>query len=430
MSIYKGDGRNLNNSWLDNFIEGTERETAKLLLEHVRVLPTAEVQDRLTETLLERASDGTLTCPTAIVPVLDASDIKIVKKAVDDYAAAKNKQANLIESISIDGQVTQASNPEIQPDASEAPIPQLISMSPGSEALIGKVVRDFLKIRRRRGERIWSTAGLNIEKLRKDKVRSLVIATDSIGSGDQVESFARELSKSRTIRSWRSGGYFKVIALSMTATRTGLQALARSKFIDEVIFVEPSLDLDTVPWTYLERRAVVALCRKYGRVREYELGYKESGMLTAFEHGVPNTMPCILWQNPKNWTPLFSDRQVPTAIIGSTYAALQESRTKREPTLSALNLQILYHLSKSPLTIEEIAFIFKLSVHTASARTAELKFQGYIYETPSRKRTKFSVSKLGMAEVRDFFPTRPRRSPASFSEDLYYPSSLRDEGGP
>jgi hypothetical protein len=54
--------------------------------------------------------------------------------------------------------------------------------------------------------------------------------------------------------------------------------------------------------------AVRALCQRYPKGHRSPLGFRESGALIAFAHGMPNNAPPFLHNSSKGWTPLFRGR--------------------------------------------------------------------------------------------------------------------------
>lgn len=393
-------------SWLTNFPTSDERNIASLILENIQLITLQEMYSRLSQTLVESAANGSLVHPITMVPVLDGGDLSRVRALVGTPIEIGDKRTG--------GGV----------QGEKHAVPPLISSSPGSEALMGKFIRDFVSARKRAKDDQWSDAGTEIEKLRSQRVRTLAILTDSIGTGSQVESFAKHLSQNKTIRSWRSGKFMRIVAVSMSGTLAGVLKLRTSRYVDDVICLEPALDLKTAPLNDMERRSITALCEKYGRLRDYKLGYGGAAMLTAFEHGVPNTMPCIIWQDSRKWKPLFGAKSIPEEVIRAAARAPQ-SGSPATTSLLGPATRILLYLAKGPRTQVEIAFGLGMSDRVSNEKLYELLTQNLIKRKREARGYVFEVTEKAKVELNTLFPTRRTRPLPLISPDAYYPQSLR-----
>lgn len=189
------------------------------------------------------------------------------------------------------------------------PLEHPYASTPGSEGLIGNIIRDVVG----RRPRFDKAAMYNSrDGLRRWRVRSLLLVDDYSGSGDQLVKYVDAWTDHPTIKSWRSYGLLRVHILVLAASKDALQRLREHRFVEGVQYLEQGGDFDSVAWTGQEQKAIVDLCLRYAHLPAYALGYQEARGLLVLHHTVPNNLPNILWQtkSPKirDWAPLFADR--------------------------------------------------------------------------------------------------------------------------
>jgi hypothetical protein len=162
--------------------------------------------------------------------------------------------------------------------------------------------------------------------LRAERCRKILLIDDLLGSGKRVTDYLEAFYRHPTIKSWFSYGKLEFLIVCYATTDTALQHLTtyqprRSRTrphpvevtYDQVLFAGRSF------WTDVERREIVALCRKYGRHTSrprMPLGFRSAFSMIVFPHGVPNTAPAILWAGKRGtWRPLFHERTVPIGLL-------------------------------------------------------------------------------------------------------------------
>lgn len=180
---------------------------------------------------------------------------------------------------------------------------------PGSEGLVGNIVRDVIG---RRPKFSRASSYDSLDRLRRHKVRTLLLVDDYSGTGDQIVKYVDAWIDHPTIKSWHSYGLLRVHVLLLAASAQAQKRLEDHRFVASVRYLERGLGFDTVPWTKQEREDVEALCWRYAHNPEFALGYGETRGLLALHHTVPNNLPHILWQTkcPRvpDWAPLFANR--------------------------------------------------------------------------------------------------------------------------
>ena len=260
-------------AWLENF-HRDDRETGRLLLDSIAVTPWDDVRRELRKRIVDL--DGT----AVLVPVQSMEDVKF--RGVSDVAQAVAYQ-------------------HFSPGDD-------ISVTPGSEGVIGGLVRDLV---RERGGATRLHPSVPLDELKTQKCRSLVFITDYAGSGKQVLDYVQAFLNNRTIRSWRSGGYLDVRVVAYAASRRAETLIART--VDRCHIERRAPSFDTVKWSERERRDVEALCKKYANGKRGDaLGYKGSGGLyVSTISSVPNNIPYILRRIGGAWSPFFEGRVFP-----------------------------------------------------------------------------------------------------------------------
>ena len=186
-----------------------------------------------------------------------------------------------------------------------------ISVTPGSEGQVGNIIRD------RVGERFtpgaeWIHPTATLDELRDEKVRSIVLVTDNIGSGTQVRNYIRSLLRNRRLRSWVSFGWVRIHVVAYAATeQLEISPFGTVRAALHVVRHVPTVF--TAGWTDRDREEVLRLCKRH-RFSGKGLGFGQSGWLFVSTR-VPNTVPDVLRKQIEGWNPLFLDRQVPADLL-------------------------------------------------------------------------------------------------------------------
>lgn len=272
-------------AWLTNFLP-EDQGAARELLDSIMFVSLSTVRRQLVQHLQELIDVRTIEPPALVVPALSIEDINETLGLPRDEAPKHHVAYQTYEV--------------------GAPIAAL----PGSEGFIGNVIRDLL--RRPTSDSRWLASGSTLEDLRTARCRSVVLVSDYAGSGNQIIEFARTFTRHHTIRSWRSGGYVKVHAVTYAASTTTLDRASQPHSpIDSLTAVRASPTFADRPWNTEERQTIEQLCLRKATTSYDALGYKGSRGLFATEAGAPNNLPKILRQVGPQWVPFFEGRTVP-----------------------------------------------------------------------------------------------------------------------
>jgi hypothetical protein len=148
-------------------------------------------------------------------------------------------------------------------------------------------------------------------------IRNIVFVDDVCGSGKRITDFWRSVP--RRIKSLLSLGRYKLWIVLYAITPKGRAALAKAlpnfPISTNLITALPTADLHALLSGDLRQ-----LCLHYADVlgmKSAGFGYRGSSCPVVFEHGCPNNLPTILWNNSKGWKGLFPNRSIPTEMRAS-----------------------------------------------------------------------------------------------------------------
>jgi hypothetical protein len=397
--------------WLKNF-DPDDRPMARRLLDSVRFASTGQIVTSIRDRLIEGVSTGRIRPPVFLVPALSIEDI--------DAGPPPNLTARHV---------------AFQTYAPNGPI----SSTPGSEGLIGRIVRDILKYRLLNSHDIIPPTS-TLEDLRAGKCRSIVLVTDYVGSGTQLVDFAETFVRHPTLRSWRSGNLLKLHGLTFAAT---LQAVERVNAprspIDQFWNVETVRSLNDPDWSELHRTALERLCVRNAikGLKHQAMGYKSSGGLFVSDFGVPNNVPAVLRQQAPGWSSFFENRTVPEELVTELgdyrpIRPLSESaaaaghvrlarnlKEERGRLTGRLMLTALSELNARPLSDEELSSKLNLTVPATERLVGSLCHFGFV--TADRNLTAEGIAELkgGNRLQRKVVPT------FGGADEPYYPKSMR-----
>ena len=165
----------------------------------------------------------------------------------------------------------------------------------------------------------------SIASLRSNKVKSIVLIDDSLGSGDRVSRYINLFLAHPTMKSWWSYGLLHLYILSYARTRQaedniiiGLPgsshntkkypSYSKITFDSEYVY-EPGMSRRRWGDRWLGIKSLCANCKKIRK--EMRFGYGEVMGNLIFYHSVPNNIPGVLHSKNKGWRPLFPHRVVP-----------------------------------------------------------------------------------------------------------------------
>lgn len=395
-------------AWLSNF-GAIDVPTATVLLDGLRFAGLDTLHNGLTDALERMESKGHAQQATLLLPERNLGDFK------------KEFSRNPESAIAYEN---------FMPGAD-------LEVTPGSEGLIGGILRDFVK-EGKGSETPWISPDADLEEIRERRCRSIMLVTDYCGSGNQVLRLAAAILRNPTIRSWRSRHYIELEVLAFAASPAATRRLAAARSIDKVHSIEPAPTIDDAPWRSEVREAVIDLCKRERRTKRYSaLGYKNSGGLFATARSAPNNLPALFLQAPEGWHPLFPGRRV-TAKVATDLAGSKPSedlrqaadrvgqiRIGRNVRLEYMRpesrdlLQVLVSIHRRRKEVLELAIELGRPVANIEALFLALRELGFVDHS-------FAITPAGRDEL-DAQKQALRRTTANLesSDEVYYPRSLR-----
>lgn len=301
----------------------------------------------------------------------------------------------------------------------------------GSEGVLNTIATTF-----KRSNSLKFSYYPSAEKMRKEKIRNVVILTDTIGSGDQILSFINCFSKTPSLRSWYSSRHVKFHIICYAATESGLRLIDKHVFKPITLYkkicptIENSFDV-------VDKRKIIKLCIDYNpesKINKSFLGYGGVSSLICYAHGLPNNSPNILFKRTKKWNPLFRGRtaidfkdELPTGpsilrvddylnILGQKRIAASE-KFKKLNSEGKKFILVLSSLSRVPRTTNAIASRSGLSYIQVSDTLVRLRFLDWIND-------KNRLTDEGHMLL-DAFRKKPTKKLSISIREDYYPSTLR-----
>jgi hypothetical protein len=406
--IMRASETDVGRAWLENFVE-VDRPAATMLLDSLRFASLSTLSSGLQARLHELMASGAIERPAMAIPERGLSDFRMGEDAGDSPTAFD----------------------DFLPGAP-------MSVTPGSEGLVGRLLRDFARAGSETRDGAWIAPDATLERLRAEKCRSIVIATDYIGSGDQILSLAAAITRNRTIRSWRSLRLLKIYAVAFAATPAALDRLRQVDEIDNTRSAEGAPSFDTaVGWMSEARETIRQLCATETRIdKKWALGWGETAGLFVSQHGVPNNLPAVFWQG-KAWYPLFPWRVVPPEVarqfgdlrpqpplpeVAEHVGQLRIGRNQRldsMPPTSTAMLKLLVLIATRPRRDDFFAAQLGIDVEDVLGLRESLEQLGLV-DTKGRITTRGRMELAAQKRAR-----RRTTSGISGSDEPYYPRSLR-----
>lgn len=268
-------------AWLENFAGEQERAAAALLVDSLHIVDTSTMTMGLRATL-SRLADR-LSGPAMLLPVLSQDELG----ASGSGPSTPGRQRHVAWRTFAPG----------------ARIPS----TPGSEGLLGTVLRDLVGEDATRPQPPWLHPATDLDTLRDARCRELVLVADYSGSGSQIITFAKTLVRNERIRSWRSFDWIRLVVVAYAMSLEAHRAIERSGLFtpDDVHVVAPAASLADAQWSDSERAEVELLCHRYGDGRSDALGFGGSAGLFLTHDFVPNNLPWILRRRKRGWRPFF-----------------------------------------------------------------------------------------------------------------------------
>jgi len=325
--------------WLNNF-SSTERSTATLLLDSLEIVSPTDIRVGLLH-LLNSLTDEEVRKPAVLIPVLSVKDIVFPK----GHSGLPVAYVNF---------------------APGSPI----ASTPGSEGLIGNIVRELTGSESAAPSDVWLHPSRDVKALRAARCHTLVFLTDYCGSGDQVTRFARAFVRNATIRSWRSYGWTKVHVVAFAASVLASERIQRDTAVDYLSVAGPAASFVSAQWTTEEREAIKTLCVKYltSKERRQTFGYKGSAGLFVTHTGVPNNVPKVLTRTATGWHPFFEGTVCPPDLVREL-ASYSPKRDLRRVTKEARQTRVSAVLESGRLRGTSETLIAMLSLVSLKAQT-------------------------------------------------------------
>ena len=264
--------------WVSSFEVGDQR-TAALLIDSLEMHDHVEIMNTLRDQILAIADADVESLPMLVLPIRSLEDLPRLGEDEEEHIAYRTYDPG-------------------------APLPIL----PGSEADIGSMSRGIIESDAAR----FLPPSLNIDELRRRKVRTICLVTDYSGSGNQAIQFVRTFKANSTIASWISYGLVRLYVVTYAA---GLEASELFKAERHVTFRShlSAKSARSAGWSDDERGRIEELC-----LREFDsddhsgaLGYKNSFGLYLTNMRVPNNLPQILIKQAGKRPGIFANRLIP-----------------------------------------------------------------------------------------------------------------------
>ncbi|WP_157735183.1 phosphoribosyltransferase-like protein [Pseudofrankia inefficax] len=397
-------------AWIENFAM-EDRPTAQILIDALRIASETEVRA------------GTLALLDGVLPELPKPALVLPVRSLDDFGDAREHKPMVYRDFTPYGDY---------------------NAEPGSEVLAASLIREIIRDNGLH-QGILPPAS-NLEDLRSNKCRSLVLVDDYSGSGSQVISYVKSWLRHPSIRSWRSYGLLQVYVILYAASPLAIKALGRSGLIKDVYIYEMAASFAEAQWEKGELERVTKLCIQYASKRRKRdaLGYKGSAGLFLIQHTVPNNLPAVMLQERRvpsqPWSPLFPRRQFPRdfpmELIGYRQGAefeiapgkisdrrLENGLRRADKSTVKRYLNLLGLMAGGHTSNEELAAFLSTSIIEITQAITTIESWGLI----DGRRHLTDEGRAELARVR----MKPRRVTFALqgSMDPYYPQQLRGVGG-
>lgn len=261
-----------------------------------------------------------------------------------------------------------------------------------------------------------------------------MLVTDFIGSGERMSRMLDALWKVATIRSWASYKLISFEVVCYSATEWGLSHVRRHSTAPNIRTFAACPTLHEA-FKGVELKEVEALCFKYPKKSRDWLGFRSTGSLIAFSHGIPNNAPAIFHSSRGGWRPLFVGRSTQMTDLNAAADTAADIEERSQALLGVRNAQhVLSTASGEQWTYTMMVLLTirggSTSPMTISARTrvplsrvdevlALALKAGWLY--PSMR-----LTPMGRRELRSLLRWGGDTSELAFPHsDLYFPKQLR-----
>lgn len=409
--------------WLSNFLPKDEG-VAVSLLDRITVVSREKMFIEIKEKIKEIMEEGMVPGPVLPIPARSGDFLKkkdLVPVLFEDYSP-------------------------------NHPIPP----TPGSEGTIGNLVRDLCEIRGKIFIDPEKVSNLDDIRLAEGRIRSIIIVTDYIGSGEEIEKNIASIVKNKTIRSWMSYRLVKIYIVCYAISSYALNFLQyKSPSVAQIFYVQKvrSIQDEDEIWTPHLRKSVEDLCTSETYIKRKDrkkgkdlLGFKSSGILFVPSNRVPNNIPFILRMergNPRGrgdaeWYPLFKGRVFPDDL--QVEMGFQDSgkRAEIDKSIKSLKGSKIYKtlknvdgrlgIRKMTLILRELTFEPSASVENdirTHIRLDEQDMKDVIIFLKKMRLIKNNNVPTGRGLRELARSENPLLEKFDESYDLYYPDSMR-----
>lgn len=400
---------NFASTWIDQF-EPSDRKVARGLIDKIMLVTRDELSGGLVS-LLDSIMAGR---QDQARPIALYAEREVTRTDGEVDAFFPGSEAG------------RATGPGVSPVAAD-------DLEVGSEGTIANLITGYARLHR---GSILSHPGP--DRMRWDRVGTIVVVADFIGSGKRVYEMLEAFARVATIQSWRSLGYIDFYVLAYSGTSNGIAHVQSSRLDPKIILVKGC------PTVYnafhgVERGQVISLCNNYSPQKRNHLGFRNGGALIAFAHGMPNNAPALLHVEKGNWKPLFRNRSTlgagpafPSDSIGQdlqhAVAMLRINISRSHLTNSDGNqwiktLLVLAALKMAPSSAQKVSAVSHIPVR----RVDEIIGFLLIAKWASRRGSVISLTDLGRRELQRL-QRRRSRAPVlpTPTNPFYYPTQLRD----
>jgi hypothetical protein len=305
----------------------------------------------------------------------------------------------------------------------------------GSEGIVAQLVSELC---RELPDKFVSHPGPDALRSKKKPIKSLILVTDLIGSGERAERYLNAAWRVFSFKSWwsgrRSNGLtFDIVAYAATASGKSRVLSHRLSPCVRLVTECPTIDtaFDAEQATVIKR-----ICAQYNPHAGTAdvLGYQNTGALIAFAHGAPNNCPRILHKSSASWTPLFARRvtaatrsefpneldqqEIQQRLVNMRHKRLSEGHDWSRAAKGTLETYlVLAALSHPPRTIEVVArrtgltfletesFLFKAIANAWVDKHYRLTDQGQAHLRAAKKKRRVA---LPVGSVKMYYPSALR----------------------
>ena len=300
----------------------------------------------------------------------------------------------------------------------------------GSEGIVSALISKYCKVPENHA---MSHPGP--DSLRENHVRKIVIVTDFVGSGRRVREMLDAFALVASIQSWRSYGLIQFHVVCYSGTEQGLEVLRRHHLRPKVSSYIACPVIDEA-FRGSELGSVRLLCEKYpGKRSRYPFGFKDTGSLIAFSHGIPNNAPAVLHSSAGDWKPLFPHRSTVSSEIdkiadsnemlvrnSERVLGIREARkvlSDSEGEIWVHAMLVLDAIQSGARTITKLSALTQIPTSHVNKVIELAKTAGWV--TPKQ-----SLTRLGQREIRGLKKYYLMDKKIVFPErKLYFPKQLR-----